>query len=160
MNAMPTGSSSSRGQAMRGAYKSKDIIPKGYKTAQLNQFTPEQMQLFKSMFPHLSEDSFLSQIAGGDQEAFNEMEAPALKQFNELQGGLASKFSGMGMGGRHSSGFQNTSNQAAADFAGQLQSQRTGMRGQAIQSLMDMSNQLLGQRPTERALVQKPQKQI
>ena len=52
------------------------------------------------------------------------MEAPALKQFSGLQGNLASRFSGMGSGARRSSGFQNTSNQAASDFAQQLQANK------------------------------------
>lgn len=117
--------------------------PKGYEKFQ--QFSPEQMELFKSLFGHLMPDSFLSKLAGGDEETFNQIEGPALKQFSGLQGNLASRFSGMGQGGRHSSGFQNTSNQAASDFASQLQSQRQGLQSQAIRDLLGMGNQLLGQ---------------
>lgn len=87
---------------------------------------------------------------------FNEIEAPAMKQFGALQGGLASRFSGMGTGGRHSSGFQNTANQAASDFAMQLQSNRQNLTRQALQDLMGYSNQLLGQRPQEKFLTQDP----
>lgn len=119
--------------------------PKGYK--QFNQFTPEQMQLFQSLFSHTGPDSFLSKLAGGDQAGFDEVEAPALKQFAGLQGNIASRFSGMGTGGRHSSGFQNTMNQASSDFAQGLQSQRQGLRRQAIQDLMGMSNSLLDKQP-------------
>jgi hypothetical protein len=132
-----------------------DKIPKGYERGQLQQFTPEQMQLFQQMFGQLGPDSFLGRLAGGDQSMFEEMEAPAMRQFGQLQGGLASRFSGMGMGGQKSSGFQNTMNQAASDFAQQLQSQRLGLRNQAIQDLMGMSNQLLGQRPYEQFLTPK-----
>jgi hypothetical protein len=132
-------------------------IPSGYKMGQLQQFTPEQMQLFSQMFSHVSPDSFTGQIAGGNQEAFNQMEAPALKQFAGLQGGLASRFSGMGQGARNSSGFQNSMNQASSDFAQQLQSNRLGLQRQALGDLMNMSNQLLGQRPFEQFLVKKDQ---
>jgi hypothetical protein len=132
-----------------------DKIPRGYRKGQIQQFTPEMMQLFSSLFGHLGPDSFLSKLASGDQGAFEEMEAPALKQFAGLQGQLASRFSGMGEGGRHSSGFNVAANQQSQDFASQLQSQRLGIRNQALQDLMGMSNQLLQQRPYEQFLVKK-----
>lgn len=144
-----------------GPPKFSDKAPKGYKSGALQQFTPEQMQLFSQMFSHLGPDSYLSRLASGDQGLYDEMEAPALKQFSSLQGGLASRFSGMGgqgaLSSRGSSGFQNTMNQAGMDFASQLQSNRQGLQRQAIQDLMGLSNQLLGQRPWERTLTQKPQ---
>ena len=128
-------------------------IPKGYKQGQLNQFTPEQHQLFQGLFQHAGPDSYLSKLAGGDQSQFAEMEAPALRQFQELQGGIASRFSQGGA--RRSSGFQNTQNQASQDFASLLQSQRTNYRNQALQQLMEMSNSLLGQRPYEQFIIKK-----
>jgi hypothetical protein len=115
----------------------------------MQQFTPDQMQLFQQMFGHVGQDSYLSKLAGGDQSQFDQLEAPALKQFSELQGGLASRFSGMGSGAQKSSGFKNTMNQASQDFAGQLQSQRMGIQRQALHDLMGISHELLGQRPYE-----------
>jgi len=139
-----------------GAGTSGDVLPEGHDAAQLQQFTPEQMQLFKQMFSHVGPDSFTSKLASGDQSAFAQMERPALQQFNATQGNIASRFSGMGMGGRKSSAFQNTTNAAASDFASNLQSQRMGYQQQAIKDLMGMSGELLGQRPYERQLVEKP----
>lgn len=133
-------------------------IPSGYKMGQIQQFTPEQMQLFGQLFATVSPESFTGRLAGGEQEMFNQIEAPALKQFAGLQGGLASRFSGMGQGARRSSGFQNTMNQATSDFAQQLQAQRLGLQQQAIKDLMGMSTSLLSQRPYEQFLVQKQQK--
>ena len=130
-------------------------VPKGYQQGQLQQFTPEQMQLFQQMFGQLGPDSFLGKLAGGDQSQFDQLEAPALRQFQGLQGQLSSRFSGMGSGARKSSGFQNTMNQASSDFAQQLQSQRMGLQNQAIKDLMGMGNQLLGQRPYEQFLTPK-----
>jgi len=130
-------------------------VPKGYSLGQLDSFTPEQHNLFQQMFGQLGPDSFLSRLAGGDEETFNQIEAPALKQFAGLQGGLASRFSGMGTGARKSSGFQNTSNQAAADFAGQLQANRAGLQQQATRDLMSFGNDLLNQRPYEQTLTKK-----
>lgn len=148
----------STGQGMGSRTPSQGIgnkVPSGYKSGRLQNFTPEQMELFKSLFGHLGEGSYLSRLAGGDESLFEEMEAPALRQFSGLQGNLASRFSGMGMGARKSSGFQNTSNQAASDFAQDLQSKRQGLQRQALQDLMGMSGSLLGQRPYEQFLTPK-----
>lgn len=142
-----------------GAGRTGTIIPKGTKTGQLQQFTPEQMKLFSQLFSNVGPDSYLSRLAGGDQGLFNEIEAPALRQFQELQGQLGSRFSGMGIGAQKSSGFRNAMGQAGSDFAMQLQSQRQALQRQAIQDLMGYSNQLLGQRPYEQFLIQKQQKQ-
>ena len=140
--------------ASNAPYSSK--APKGYSQGKMSNFTPEQMQLFGQMFGHVGPNSFTSKLAQGDQSAFADMERPALQQFNSLQGNIASRFSGMGMGGRKSSGFQNTMNSAASDFASNLQSQRMSYQQQAIKDLMGMSGELLGQRPFENYLVEKP----
>jgi len=121
----------------------------GYKSAQLQQFSPEQMQLFQSLFSGLGSNSQLSKLAQGDQSQFEALEAPAMKQFGQLQGQLASRFSGQGLGARRGSGFQNSSNQATQDFAQQLQSQRLGLQRQALSDLHGMSNSLLNQRSYE-----------
>jgi hypothetical protein len=137
-----------------------DIVPKGYELGQLQQFTPEQMQLFQQLFSHVGPESYLSRLAGGDEEMFRQIEKPALRQFGELQGGLASRFSGMGgLGGRKSSGFQNTLTAAGSNLAQDLQSQRQGLQRQALLDLGNMSQMLLGQRPQERDFFQKPQRQ-
>lgn len=134
-------------------------IPSGYKQGQIQQFDPQQQQLYQQGFQHLGPNSYLSKLAGGDQATFNQIEAPALRQFSELQGGLASRFSGMGMGARKSSGFQNTANAAASNFAQELQSNRQALQRQALQDLMGFSDQMLKQRPYEQFLVEKQQKQ-
>lgn len=134
---------------------SGNVVPKGYNQGQMQQFTPEQMDLFKSLFSQVGEGSYLSKLAGGDQELFNQIEQPAMKQFGELQGNIASRFSGMGSGARRSSGFQNTMGQASQDFASQLQSQRRGLQNQAWQDMMGLSNQLMQQKPYEQFLTKK-----
>lgn len=143
------------GNRMTGA---RDVVPKGFRKGQLQQFTPEQTQLFQSLFSHLQPGSFLSSLAGGEEGSFDQLEAPALKQFGELQGNLASRFSGFGTGARRSSGFSNTMNQATSDFAQQLQSQRLGLQRQALQDLMEMSQSLLTQQPHQRFLIEKQRK--
>jgi len=130
-------------------------IPRGYQSGQLQQFTPEQMNLFSSMFGHVAPSSYLNRLASGDQALFEEMEAPAQRQFQGQIGNLASRFSGMGTGGRHSSGFQNIATQAASDFTQDLASKRQGLQRQAIMDLMGLSESLLNQRPYDRFMVEK-----
>jgi hypothetical protein len=155
---MPTGRSYGNTMTGAGGYKPSFSVGKekgGYRPAQLQQFSPEQMNLFKSLFSQVAPGSFTSQLAGGDESMFQQLEAPALRQFSGLQGNIASRFSGMGSGARRSSGFQNTMNEAASNFAQDLQSQRLGLQRNAIRDLQEMSNQLLQQRPYENFLVQK-----
>lgn len=133
----------------------KEKIPSGYKKGTLQQFTPQQMQLFQQLFSNVGPESYLSRLAGGDQSLFEEIEAPAMRQFNQLQGQNASRFSGMGLGARRGSGFQNAQNQATSDFAQDLQSRRQELQRQAIQDLMGLSSNLLNQRPYENQLVKK-----
>lgn len=143
-----------------GASKGYDNkIPSGYKYGQLQQFTPEQTQLFQQLFSHVSPNSYLSKLAGGDEEIFKQIEGPALREFQGLQGQLGSRFSGMGLGGRHSSGFQNTATAAAGNLAENLAAKRQQLQRQAIMDLMGISHSLLGQRPYEQFLVPKQQKQ-
>lgn len=132
-------------------------VPKGYKQFQIQQFDPKQMEQYQQLFGQVSPDSFLGKLAGGDQSAYEEMEAPAMRQFSALQGNMASRFSGMGTGGRKSSGFQNTMNTAANEFAQDLQSKRMEHRRNAIKDLMGFSEMLMGQKPYETGLVQKQQ---
>lgn len=151
-NATGGGFNTGTGQAKYGAGGKS---PKGFN--QFQNFTPEMMELFQRVIgEHLGPDSYLSRLAGGDQELFKEIEEPALRQFTGIQGNIASKFSGQGMGGRHSSGFQNTMSAASQDFASQLQSQRQEMQQQAIRDLMGSTNMILGQEPY--SLTEKPKK--
>jgi hypothetical protein len=147
-------------QGLRGATGTpKGQKLSGYDVGQLQNFSPEQMQLFQSLFQHTSPDSFTSKLAQGDEDTFQQMEAPAYRDFSGIQGNLASRFSGLGgqgsLGSRRSSGFQNTMNQAGSDFAQNLQSRRQGLQRQAIQDLMGMGSTLLGQRSFENVVTPK-----
>jgi|SRR5215510_9122806 len=145
-------------QPLSGAGISGTKRPHGYQIGQMQNFTPEQMQMFSQLFGFLGPDSFLGKLAAGDQSAFAEMEAPALRQFNEVLGGIGSKFSGMGSGARRSSGFQNATTAAGSNFAQELQANRLGLQRQATGDLMNYANQLLGQRPYEQYLIEKDRK--
>ena len=134
-----------------------DRIGKNQKVRQLQNYTPEQMDIFSRNQDLIGPNSNTARMAAGDESMFNQMEAPALKQFAGLQGGMASRFSQGGGGpgalsSRGSSGFQNNMNQAGQDFASQLQANRQNLMRQATMDLHTMSQQLLSNRPYERAI--------
>lgn len=129
-----------------------NVIPKGYQVGQLQQMQPWQMDIIDQLRGQISPESQLGRLAAGDQSQFEQMEAPALRQLGQLQGGLASRFSGMGLGARNSSGFQQAQGGLAADFAERLAGNRMNLQRQAQQDLFGLSRDLLGQRPTEQIL--------
>lgn len=154
----PTGTSV--GQKMTGA---GNIIPKGYKEGKMAQFTPEQMQLFSQLFGHVGPQSYLSRLAGGEEGLFQEMEAPAMRQFQEYLGNIASRFSGTGerqMSGRRGSAFNLATSQAASDFAQDLASRRQLLQMQAIRDLMGAGESLLGQRPYQQFFIKPEERNI
>ena len=134
-------------------------LPKGYAAGSLQQFSPEQMDLFKSLFSQVSPQSKLSGLAQGDEAAFAPLEQQAMRGFQEFSGQNASRFSGLGLGARHGSGFQNLQTQGAVDFASQLSLQRQQLQRQALMDLLGISESLLGQIPYENFLIKKQPKQ-
>lgn len=144
------------GPTTTGTFREK--VPSGYSKGALQQFTPQQMELFSQLFSQVGPESYLSRLSKGDENLFKEIEAPALRQFSGLQGNISSRFSGMGLGGRKSSGFQNTLNQASSEFAQNLAARRQELQRQALADLMGISENLLGQRPFEQFLIKKQNK--
>ncbi len=151
----PTG----QGQGGNTAGSFKEKRPHGYEKYAINKFPPELMQLFQQWMEMTRPEGQLSQLARGEPGAFEQLEAPAMRQFQELTGGLASRFSGAGMGARRGSGFQNAASQATQDFASQLQAQRLGLTRQAQQDLASMYNQILGNNPYEMGYAPKKERQ-
>lgn len=157
-------SSMTGNRGFSGQTGSGNKLPSGYTTGRLQQFTPEQMQMFQQMISGLQPGlegglEHLSSLAsGGTPEMWEQLEAPAMRQFQGLQGQMASRFSGMGTGARRSSGFGNAMSSASSELAEKLQSNRMGLQNNAIQQLMQMSQDLLGQRPHEQFLTKKKPK--
>lgn len=146
----PSGNRSTGSQAL-----GTSTAPEGYQLGQLQQFSPDQMDLFKRMFGQVSGDSQLGKLASGDQSQFEQLEAPALKQFGQLQSSIANRFAGAGsFGGTTSSGHQQAQNTASSDFAQQLQSNRINLQQQALKDLFGLSSSLLSQRPFDQFLVE------
>jgi len=138
-----------------GVQKAK--IP-GYNTQQLSTLSPEQQQLFSSVFGNMmpglqSGIGHLGKLASGDQSAFEQLERPALSQFSSLMGGLSSRLGGAGL--RRSGGTGLAGSTAAADLAERLQGQRLGLQQNAIQQLLGLSQSLLGRQSVENVTMQK-----
>ena len=153
-----TGNRGAAGLAQHGNAAGGNIIPKGHKLGQIQQFTPEQMQLFQQLFSNVGPESYLSRLAGGDEASFQHAEAPAWRAFGEAQGQLGSRFSQLApgaMSAQRGSGFKNAAGQLGSDFASQLASQRHSLQSNALSQMTNISNSLLGQRPYERSLHEK-----
>jgi len=144
-----------RGNATGSQFREKR--PHGYQFGGVQQFTPEQLDFFSQLMGLLGPQSQSQRLAMGDQSAFEQLEAPAMRQFQQLQGQIASRFSGQGLGGRRGSGFNNAINQATQDFASSLQANRMGIQRQALADLQGFGQALLQQRPYERFLTPKKQ---
>ena len=133
----------------------------GYKGFSIPTKSPQQMDLFNFLTGGATEGlrgggfDFLNKLASGDQSQFAQMEAPALRQFGQLQGNTASRFSGQGSGARSSSSFQNAMGEASADLAERLKGQRMGLQQGAVEQLLALYNSLLGQNLHENFLMPK-----
>lgn len=123
----------------------------GYNQVQFPTKSPEQMDIFKQLMGGSGGNiqSILQQLkglsGGGSEEDWSQLEAPAMRQFGQMQGDIASRFSGLGSGARHSSGFKNSLRGASTDLAERLQSQRLGIQGNARDQLLSLYSALLGQ---------------
>jgi hypothetical protein len=151
---LPRGAGSSASQWKRGGDPG-DVIPRNQRVTKLGNFSPEQQQQFSSLFEQVGPQSYLAKLAGGDQSAFEEMEAPAHRQFQDILGGIANRFSNAGSGGRRSGAFQRATSSAASNFAEDLQARRQEIRRNALRDLMGFSDALLTQRPFTKGLVGK-----
>lgn len=153
-----TGNRGAAGLAQQGNAAGGNIIPKGYRQGQLQQFGPEQMQLFQRLFGSVSPDSYLARLAGGDESAFEQYEKPAWRALGEAQGQLGSRFSQLSpgaMSAQRGSGFKNAASQQSMDFAERLAAQRHALQSSALSQMHELSSSLLNQRPNEQFLVQK-----
>lgn len=94
-----------------------------------------------------------SALATGSPEQFAQLEAPALRQFQQqIAPGIASRYAGSGIGA--SSGMQNSIAGAGADLAERLQAQRLGIMHQSMNDILGLSNFLLSNPESQFGLVE------
>lgn len=134
--------------------------PKGYSQFELPTMGGGQKQIYdllKSQSLGGGGDvlSRLFGTAGGDQQGFDQMEAPAMRQFQQqILPGIANRYAGSGISG--SSGMQNAFAGAGTDLAERLQSNRMGYHERARDQVMNLMQSLLGTPTSQFGLVQKP----
>lgn len=134
----------------------------GYKLRSTPNFTRGQSQLHNILTSGAlgsGQNSGLSMglqhlqgLAGGDEESFDQMEAPSYAAFDKLLGTLGSRFSEFGA--RDSSAFQNAVSGAGGQLAQNLGSQRHDVMQSALDKLLGLSNSVLGQKPYENSYQQ------
>lgn len=77
-----------------------------------------------------------------DQNFFNKFEAPAMRQFEELQGDIGNRFAGMGSGGSTgSTGFRNVMAREGQNLATNLAAQRGQMQQNAVPQMLSYAQQ-------------------
>lgn len=144
---------------------SSPIMPKtpsGYKFLSLPSMTPEQMSLFRERIGQSGRYGgqavdYLGRLAAGDEGAYEQMEAPALRTYQQrLIPELAERFQQGGM--LKSSAFAGAASEGAADLAERLAAQRAGIQQRSVESLLGLESSLLGARPYESFLQPKKKK--
>lgn len=133
----------------------------GYNVKNVPNFNPQMMQIFEKLMSSLQSGGgleggvdFLSRLAGGEEGAFEQAEAPAYSSFNKMLGQVGSRYSQLGA--RDSSSFQQAVSGGAAQLGENLGAKRLDIQSSAIDRLLGLSQNLLGQRPTENILEPKP----
>jgi len=125
-------------------------MPQGYNT--FSTFNPQQQSAFSQLLASLQpagqkSSDYYSQLLEGSPEAFQNFEAPYMRQFHEQTvPGLSEQFAGLGA--LSSSGFQQALGQAGAGLSENLAGLRSGLQMQAagqsqssLQNLLGMSTQ-------------------
>ncbi len=135
--------------------------PSGYNVKQVSNFSPEMMNMFKMLLGKTQGGlgggglDWLSKLAGGDEASFQQAEAPMHNAFNQKLGDIGSRFANMGA--VDSSAFQNATSGAASQFGQELGANRINLQQGALDRLLGLSQNLLGQRPHENILQPKKQ---
>lgn len=118
------------------------LVGRSPERQQFGKLTPEQQQFQNYILQSLGGPTgqgfdFLSQILGGDEEAFKSFEAPLKRQFErEIVPGISERFAGMGTGGAQSSSAMNQSLATAGrDLSTNLAALRSGLKMDALKQL-------------------------
>lgn len=125
----------------------------------LDTMSPEQKKMFQQFFQMMGGPGggmggameHQQQLLDPSSEAYQKMAQPYMNQFNqETIPGLAERFAGAGGGmggGLSSSGFGQALSSAGSNLQGNLAAMKTGMQGQAANSIMQQFMQMMGMQP-------------
>lgn len=134
--------------------------PSGYSQFELPTMGGGQKQIYDMLKSQImggqGQDVFakLFGTAGGSQEGFDQMEAPAMRQFQQqILPGIANRYVGSGISG--SSGMQNAFANAGQGLAENLQANRMGYHERARDQVMNLMQSLLGTPTSQFGLTKK-----
>lgn len=124
------------------------------RTEQVPTMTPEQQQYQNMLLQGAGQGlqggglDWLYSILSGDPGAFQDFEAPLMRQFEQdTLPAIAERFAGMGSGGAlGSSGFRNAGVQAGSELTQNLAQLRAGLKSQALQQLAGLGQ--MGMQPS------------
>lgn len=114
---------------------------------------PGRQQLYQQMLAGTRQGlpqgyDFINRLLSGDQSIFQELEAPALRQFSEqIVPQLAERYTAFGEGGQGSSAYQQQLAAAGSRLAQDLAGQRAGYRMSALDRLMQQAGQTMQATP-------------
>lgn len=134
-------------------------IPKGFGMYSLPTMGGGQADIYnmlKSGFEGGGGDVYknLFGLAQGKSDLFQQLEAPALRQFQQqIAPQIAGRYAGSGISG--SSGMQNSLAAAGQSLAENLQAQRMGLMERSMQNVLGLGNTLLGTPTQQFGLYQK-----
>lgn len=135
------------------------LFGSGDKLKKVKQFTPEQMQMLKSITDALMDQgggfqgafNVLNQYLNPESDVYKSLEAPYLRQFEqETVPMLAERFAGFGGGmggGLSSSGFGQALGAAGAGLQENLAAMKTGLQRQSAGDIFGLMQQALGAQP-------------
>lgn len=141
------------------SYRSMSRTP--YEQLQVPTKDPRQMELYQqvasALGPHLrgSVEGMGQMAAGGTPEQWAQLEAPAMRQYQQAIGGIGARYSGLGMGTQKSSAFQNELTGSAADLAERLQGNRMSLQQNAQRQLLELYKHLMSTDTFENLFMEK-----
>ncbi len=125
--------------------------PSGYNLVQLPKYSPQQMERSQARLGQLGESAgrgtdLLSKLALGDDSSYNDLAAPALRDFRERAlPEIAQRF--QGTGGLNSSSFANAATSAGTDLTERLSAQRAIIQDRSLSNLLNLEQSLLQNSP-------------
>lgn len=128
--------------------------PSGYEIANVQQYTPETLNLYNKLLSSVSGSYLpsgigkLGKLAAGDEAAFSQVEKPYYSALQKALGQSAGRFSQYGTGA-----FQQAQAGAGQSLRENLAAQRQQISMNALQSLLGLSQSIFSNQPYENVLV-------
>lgn len=133
-------------------------VPSGYNLIKTPRFSPEQISRLSTLLGVTGQSTpqaagLLGQLALGQGQAYDTLEAPAYRSFQRAGADTAQRYATGGT--LHSSGFQSAMAGAAESLAENLALQRSQIQDNALSRLLGLESSLLSSSPYDYQLEEK-----